>query len=96
MKTVSVSARSKTLNKLLKMAHESDLIIEAADGALFLLANVTEEPTFFVEGADDDFDREVAATRRNKRLKKFLDERRARAKGRKGTPLADVKHLLTQ
>jgi hypothetical protein len=93
MKTVTVSARSKTLNDLLDMAQDSDVILERADGSQFLLTNVTEALDFDV-GDSDDFDEEIKATRKNKKLMKFLDKRRAKAKAQKGTPIANVKKQL--
>lgn len=74
MKTITVSARSKTLNELLKMAQRTDLILRSADGAQYVLARVTNTQAFYV-GRSDDFDKEIAATRKNKRLMKFLGER---------------------
>ncbi|MBI2433782.1 MAG: hypothetical protein HYV26_13020 [Candidatus Hydrogenedentes bacterium] len=63
MKSVEVSRRSKSLLALLRDAQEEDIILRSPDGHEFLLAEL------------DDFDREIEITRKNKKLKKFLQER---------------------
>jgi hypothetical protein len=93
MKTVTVSARSRTLNKLMKMAEHGELILQSTSGEQYLLARVTGTESFYV-GDSDDFDEEIAATRKNKRLMKFLDERCAKAKGEKGIPIEEVRRQL--
>ena len=74
MKTIKVSPRSKKLNELLKMAQRSDLILQSADGAQYVLARVTNTRAFYV-GRSDEFDEEIVTTRKNKRFMKFLSER---------------------
>lgn len=93
MKPITVSPQSKTLNDLLKKARRRDVLLESADGEHFILARVTDLQSFVV-GDSDDFADEVAATRRNKRLMKFLDERTAEAKGQKHIPIAEVRRRL--
>lgn len=93
MKIITVSGRSKILNELLKMAHRTDLILQSADGTKFVLARVRDSLAFYV-GDGDDFDTEIAATRKNRKLMKFLDRRGAKGKTRTGTPLAEVKRQL--
>ena len=62
MRIVSISRRSKALNALLEPACSEDLILQDADGAQFLLRML------------DDFAQEVAATRRNEKLRAYLEE----------------------
>ena len=54
MKTIRISRRSKAVSDLLKEARSEDVILKDADGTEFMLSLV------------DDFDYEIAATRRNK------------------------------
>jgi hypothetical protein len=63
MKTVKVSSRARSLNTLLKQATKENLIIRSLDGREFILAEI------------DDFDREIALTRKNKQLMRLLDRR---------------------
>jgi hypothetical protein len=63
MKTVTVSARTKTLVTLLKRARQGGLILRAPDGHEFILAEI------------DDFSREIELTRKNQKLMKLLDDR---------------------
>jgi hypothetical protein len=79
MKTITVSTRSKQLNTLLAQARKENLILRAADGTEFVLAEI------------DDFDREIELTRQNKKLMEFLENR---AKQKKTIPLAQVKEKL--
>jgi len=58
------------------------------------LAHITDTQVFYIGNDDDEFDREIEATRRNKRLMEFLDARGARAKNEPGIPLVDVKRQL--
>jgi len=90
MKTVMVSARSRTLNDLLKKARRPGLILQSADGQRFVLTSVEQWEGFDV-GADDDFVREVKKTARNKKLMKLLAGRRSNGKR---IPLAKVKEEL--
>ncbi len=90
MKTVTVPARSKTLNELLKRARRTGLILQSADGQRFVLASIEGWEGFDV-GAGEDFAREVRRTVRNKKLMKFLAERRRHGKR---IPLAKVKQQL--
>jgi predicted transcriptional regulator len=82
MKPITVSPQSKTLNDLLKKARRRDVLLESADGEQFVLARVTDLRSFVV-GDSDDFAGEVTATRHNKRLMKFLDERTTESTGQK-------------
>ncbi len=93
MKPIIVSPQSKTLNDLLKKARRRDVLLESTDGEQFVLARVTDLQAFTV-GDSDDFAEEVAATRQNKRLMKFLDKRGAESKGQKRVPVAEVRRRL--
>jgi len=63
MKTIPVSKRSRGIKVLLKRARRENVILQAADGGIFLLAEV------------DDFDREIELARGNKALMRLLDAR---------------------
>ena len=76
MKTITVSARAKTLRTLFKQAESGGLILRSPDGHEFILAEI------------DDFDREIELTRKNKRLMKLLDKR---AKQSETVSLGDVR-----
>jgi len=94
MKTVSVSQRSKVLRELLRLAQATDVIVQSSDGAQFFLTRITNADTFYISKGEDDFNAEIAATRKNTRLMKFLDKRGEKAQGRKGTPLAEARRRL--
>jgi hypothetical protein len=79
MKTVTVSRRARGINALLKRARKENLVIRAADGDEFILAEI------------DDFNREIELTRQNKKLMRFLA---GRGKQTKTIPLEDVKAQL--
>ncbi|MBI4771136.1 MAG: hypothetical protein HY784_12180 [Chloroflexi bacterium] len=63
MKTITISARAKTITALLKRARRGGLILRSPEGYEFVLAEI------------DDFNREIELTRKNKKLMKLLDER---------------------
>jgi hypothetical protein len=63
MKTVSIPQQSTDVHPLLAQARHEDILLSAADGSEFILSAV------------DDFDHEIARTRKNKKLMAFLDER---------------------
>jgi hypothetical protein len=63
MKTITVSLNAVEVNALLEQAREEDILVRAADGTEFMVSAV------------DDFEDEVARTRRNARLMAMLDER---------------------
>ncbi len=68
MKTIRISTRSKTLNRLLRQAERGNLILRTANGLEFILAEI------------DDFDREIELTRKNKKLMDFLEKRAKQTK----------------
>lgn len=79
MKTISIPAPSTDVEVLLDEARREDIIIRAPDGSEFMLT------------AMDDFDREIASTRRNAKLMALLDER---AKQERTVPLDEVRRKL--
>lgn len=79
MKTIHVSTRSKAVRALLEKARKEDVIVQAADGSEFMVTAI------------DDFDREIAATRRNKKLMAYLDEC---ARETELIPMEDVRRRL--
>ena len=90
MKTIAVSARSKTLNDLLKKAGRTGLILQSPDGHRFVLASIESWQGYDV-GTGDDFAGEVRRTVRNRKLMKVLADRRRNGKR---IPLAQVKQEL--
>ncbi|MFO7904663.1 MAG: hypothetical protein ACQESR_01835 [Planctomycetota bacterium] len=79
MKTVSVPPQAAEIHALLEQARDDELLVRTADGSEFLLTAI------------DEFDREIARTRRNAKLMALLDER---AKQSKTIPLDEVKRQL--
>lgn len=63
MKTIEVRGKIPSVNDILKLASEENIILTLPDGHEFLLAEI------------DNFDREIELTRENQELMKFLDER---------------------
>jgi hypothetical protein len=79
MKTILVPADQIEINELLNQAREDGLLLRTADGSEFMLSMV------------DDFDLEIARTRRNERLMACLEER---ARQPATIPLEEVKRIL--
>jgi hypothetical protein len=79
MKTIKVSRQARTLNALLQRARRENVILRAADGYEFILAEL------------DDFSREIGLTRQNKQLMKLLE---SRAKKKSTVSLEDAKRQL--
>jgi acid stress-induced BolA-like protein IbaG/YrbA len=79
LKTISISAQSAEVNALLAQARQEDVVVRTADGTQFMLTVI------------DDFDEELARTRRNVQLMAMLEER---AKQAKTVPLDEVKRQL--
>ncbi len=79
MKTIEVPPQSKDVNALLEQARQEDVLVHAADGTAFMLTAI------------DDFDEEIARTRRNPKLMALLDER---SKQTNTVSLAEVKRQL--
>ncbi len=93
MRIIKISEQPEIFSEIFKLAQTTDLILQLTDGTSFFLAHVTNEQTFFI-GDEDDFEQEIILTRQNKALMKFLDERAAKAKGRRGVPIEEVRHRL--
>lgn len=92
MKTIAVSSRAKALNELLKKARRGAIVLESSDGQRFALTAVHNWEGFDV-GRSDDFAQEVERTGKNKKLMKFLANRKKSSAG-EGIPLAEVKKQL--
>ena len=90
MKTISVSARSKSIQDLLKKAARSGVILKGPSGQRYVLAPLGNWTAYDV-GPSGDFAKEVAATSRHRRLMKDLA-----AQQNKGphTSLHDLKKQL--
>lgn len=65
MKTIDLTAAPPSLDELLRLAGEGNLILRTVDGKEFLLAEV------------DDFAQELALVREQQDLMAFLDQRSA-------------------
>ena len=79
MKTVTIKADSEEIRALLEQARDEDVIVRMDDGSEFLLSVV------------DDFDHEIARTRRNEKLMALLDERGGQTRT---IPLNEVERQL--
>ena len=90
MKTITVPAREKTLNDVLKKARRNGVILQSADGQRFVLTSIKNWEGFHV-GASNNFANEVKLTAQNKKLMQLLSERRRRTKR---IPLTKVKEQL--
>ncbi|MDM8527471.1 hypothetical protein QUF58_04595 [Anaerolineales bacterium HSG24] len=91
MKVITISEQPEIFSEIFKLAQTTDLILQLADGTKFFLSYVTNEQTFFI-GNETDFEQEIIATRRNKALMQFLDERGT--KNKRGTPIEEVREQL--
>ena len=90
MRTIPVSASSRTLNELLQKARRRSVILETANGQRFVLASLNAWEGFDV-GNSKDFGKEAARTIANDKLMKALVSRQ---KSAKRTSLSDVKEQL--
>jgi hypothetical protein len=93
MKTVTVNARSRVLNELLKLAQQNDVTLQLADGSQFVLSKIDDAKAFEV-GESDELVEEIQHERKNTELMKFLDQRGRQAKDGKGIPLVEVRRQL--
>lgn len=80
MRTVTITGDSAEIRALLEQAREEDLIVRLSDGSEFMLSAV------------DDFDHEIALTRRNEKLMALLDKRAGQTQT---IPLEEVKRQLS-
>jgi hypothetical protein len=76
-----------------EMAQENVLLLQAADGRQFVLTPVTDLQAFYV-GESDELADEIAISRANQALMKFLDARGRQAQPGKGTSLEEVRRQL--
>jgi uncharacterized membrane-anchored protein len=81
MQTIAIPVRAKALNDLLKKARRRTVILETSDGHRDVLTAIGNWEGFDV-GNSEDIGEEVKRTIQNKRLMKFLAERRKTTKGR--------------
>lgn len=79
MKTVMIKVDSEEIGALLEQARDEDVIVRMDDGSEFLLSAV------------DDFDHEIARTRRSEKLMALLDERAGQTRT---IPLEEVRRRL--
>lgn len=79
MKTIALCSRDPEVLAVLAQARDEDIVVQLDDGTEFFVAAI------------DDFDREVAATRKNEKLMAFLDRRAAQ---QSTVSLAEVKRQL--
>lgn len=79
MKTITLSEDPAEIRSVFEQANDEDVIIQLPDGRQFILSAI------------DDFDIEIAQTRRNQKLMAFLDQR---AKQTETLPLDEVKRQL--
>jgi hypothetical protein len=79
MQVVTVPQHAAEINALLAQARHEDLLLRSADGSEFMLVAI------------EDFDEEMAQTRRNEKCMAWLDER---AKQTQIVPLEEVKRQL--
>jgi hypothetical protein len=79
MKSIPVPPDATDLNALFEQARAGDVLVQAADGAEFIVSLV------------DDLDIEVARTRQNQAIMSLLDKR---AQSQKRMSLDDVKRQV--
>jgi hypothetical protein len=79
MKTITIPQNSAEMCALFEQASDEDVVVQLADGRQFILSAI------------DDFDLEIAQTRRNEKLMRLLERR---AKQTQTIPLEEVKRQL--
>jgi hypothetical protein len=79
MKTITLPEDPAEIRLVFEQAIDEDVIIKLADGRRFILSAI------------DDFDVEIAQTRRNQKLMNFLDQRASQIQT---IPLDQVKRQL--
>ena len=79
MKTIDLATGSRDVDEILEEARRDDVIVRSADGSEFLLSAV------------DEFDREIALTRRSEKVMALLD---SRARQVTTIPLDEAKRQL--
>ena len=81
MKTVDLSSETLTVDALLELATEENVLVRTIEGREYLLAEV------------EDLDSEVESIRRNQELMEFLDQR---SRETKTYTLAQVREILAK
>jgi hypothetical protein len=71
MKTVDLTAKPASIEEILRLAEQQNLLVRTAEGRVFVVAEVDRGE------ADDDFAQEVAVGRHNQALRQLLNERSA-------------------
>lgn len=79
MKTVTITGGSAEIRALLDQARDEDVVVRLDGGSEFMLSAI------------DDFDHEIARTRRNEKLMSLLDERAGQTQT---VPLEEAKRQL--
>ncbi len=79
MRTIALKNPSNDVKRLLAVAKNEDVVVEAPDGEKFMLSPV-----------GDDFDYEIARQRQNKKVMAFLERRFKQARQEKGIPLDEA------
>ncbi len=69
MKTIDVAAGSTTIDEVLRLAEQHDLVLRSADGKTFAVVEIKGAE------AEDDFADEVALIRQNATLRDLLAQR---------------------
>ena len=83
MKAITIPARARMLNDLLRKARRKEIVLESADGERFVLASIQGWEGFEV-GDDEDITKN----------KEFMNHLASRRSGGKRIPLAEVRAQL--
>ena len=78
MRTIALKNPSNDVKRLLAVAKNEDVVVEAPGGEKFILSPM------------DDFDYEIVRQRQNKKLMAFLGKRFKEARQGKGIPLQEA------
>ena len=82
MKLINLAEQSVDITQVLELAQEGPVILLAADGREYVLAEA------------DDFDREVEQLRNSIAFQRFLDERSAYQTTKRRIPLDTIRHEI--
>ena len=69
MKTIDLATERPSVEDILQLAEQDNLVVRTPDGKVFIVAEVDEHDD------DEDFTHEVALTRHNQTLRALLAER---------------------
>jgi hypothetical protein len=81
VKTIDLSSETLTVNELLELASEENVLVRTLEGREYLLADI------------EDLDSEVESIRRNPELMQFLDQR---SQETKTYTLSQVREILAR